>query len=99
MTLELFTALFSLIAIVVKLVDFIVKPFFLKFAWDLWWVDKVSFVLGSAFAWATGLNAFPTTFKALWVGQLLTALIAGCGPSILYDAVDKGQIARLPRSF
>ena len=99
MNLELFTGLFSIVAIVVKFVDFIIKPFFVKFNWDTWWLDKISFVLGVLLAYATGINAFPTTFTALWVGRLITALIAGCGPSILYDAIDKGQPARLPGAF
>jgi hypothetical protein len=96
---SVFLTLIVLSVIVEKLIAAIVQPVFLKLKWDTWWLLYVSFIVGGLLGWATGLNAFPTMFATAWVGRLITALACGAGPTFLYDMIDNGQNARLPKKI
>ena len=97
MNIEVFAGLAMVIVVIQKLIEALVQPLFLKLKIDLWWLMYVSLVVGALFGWATALNAFPI-FTPVWVGRLLTALICGAGPTFIYDIIDKGSPARLPRT-
>jgi SNF family Na+-dependent transporter len=97
MKVEVFAALVMIAVVIEKLIAALVQPLFIKLKIDTWWLLYVSFVVGGLFGWATGLNAFPV-FTSAGIGQLLTALICGAGPTFLYDLIDNGQQARLPKA-
>jgi len=98
MKLEVFAGLILLMVVIEKLIDAIVKPLFVRLKVDTWWLLYVSLVFGFAIGWATGLNAFPVVGSEV-VGKILTALVCGCGPTFIYDLIDNGQDARLPRKL
>jgi len=97
MIVEVLLTVLVISIVMMQLVEAIVKPLFLKLGIDVWWLFYVAFVFGTLVGWASSLNAF-TWFVSpyAWVGQLLTALACGAGPSTIYNIIDKGQPARLP---
>jgi len=52
------------------------------------------FVLAGVFGWFLGQDAFPTfSVTVPWLGRLVTAMLAGVGPGVIYDTiVDKPVI-------
>ena len=98
MNLEILVDILAIIVIAMKVVDALFKPLFLKLKIDFWWLLYVGIAVGALIGWGSGLNAFPAIKAYPWVGQLLTICLCGAGPSVLYDRLDKGDIARLPRN-
>jgi len=72
-----------------RLVEGLVKPFFDKFKWDTFWLMYISWVIGAALVFATGINLFAGVFVYPVIGQILTALVAGGGANLLNDLFDK----------
>ena len=100
MNLEVFVSLAMLMVVVLKLIEAIIQPLFVKLKLDTWWLLYVSLVLGFGVGWATGLNAFPVFGVGYEVvGRILTSLACGAGPTFLYDMIDNGQAVRLPRKL
>ena len=95
--LEVFAQLLILSIVTTKLIDWFIKPVFLKLKWDTWWLTYVSLVIGGLVGWATGLNAFPGFLPQwIWLGRVITAIAFGGGPTLLFDLTNNGKPARLP---
>jgi len=75
--------------LVMQFVEEIIKPFWDKFELDSFYLKYVAMAVGAVVGWFTGLNAFPVFATAPVVGQVLTSLAIGLGPSFIYNLVDK----------
>jgi len=68
-----------------RLVEGLIKPVFVKFKWDTFWLMYVAWVVGAGLVFSTGINLFPGVFVYPVIGQALTALVAGGGANLLND--------------
>lgn len=75
--------------VVMKLIEAIITPLWLRLGWDRFYLIYVSLLIGGGLAWYTGLNALPVFVVEPVVGRVLTCLAVGLGPSFLYDLTDK----------
>lgn len=82
--------------VVMKLVDAIVRPLWVRAKLDTFWLAYVALIIGGALGWFTGINALPVFGIAPLVGRVLTCLAIGLGPSFLHDLV--AQKPALPQS-
>jgi len=75
--------------VVTRLIDLIVKPLWVRFNLDVFYLGYVSLGIGATLSWFTELNAFPI-FTVSVIGRVLTCLAGGLGPAAIYDLlIDK----------
>ena len=79
-------ALFS--AIASRVVELLFKPIFDKLNWDKFWLAYIAVLVGAALAYYTGRDAFPALLPPM--GRVLTAVLGGVGPGLIYDLLDGG---------
>lgn len=81
-------------------VEAAIKPIFVKFKLDTWWLFYVAGAIGLLVGWFGGFNAFTGWFEHTpWLGRVFTTAAMFAGPSFLYNMVDNGQAARLPMAI
>jgi len=68
-----------------RLVEGLVKPVFVKYKWDTFWLMYVAWAVGAGLVFAAGINLFPGVFVHPAIGLVLTALVAGGGANLLND--------------
>ena len=81
---NLVTAAF-LATITNRLVEGLIKPVFVKYKLDKFWLMYIAWLIGTALVFATGINLFVGVFTDPIVGLILTALVAGGGANLLND--------------
>ena len=82
-------AMAAFLAIVTnRLVEGLIKPVFVKYKWDTFWLMYVAWVIGVGLVFAAGINLFPGAFTDPIIGLVLTALVAGGGANLLNDLFD-----------
>jgi len=89
MDLGVFGAAIVAAFVVERLVAALITPVYEHTGWDRFSLIYVAWGIGSALAWATGLNALPVFAAAPVVGRILTCMVVGLGSSFIYDLVDK----------
>ncbi|MHB9032483.1 MAG: hypothetical protein ACYC6L_05495 [Anaerolineae bacterium] len=95
-----FAVIVALSALLMGMFEAILKPSFVKFRIDTFWLFYVSLVLGTPIGWATRLNMIPLFAGDIaWIGRAITAVLCGLGPKILYDIIEKGNTYRMPESI
>ncbi len=72
-----------------KLFEAVFGPLWKATNWSNIYKFYAAMIIGTAVGFATGLNAAPVFAMSPWVGRVVTALLIGVGPSILYDLLDK----------
>ena len=75
-----------------RIIEAVVAPVKLKFPkLDLWWLMYMTWMLGGALAYVSGLNLFAAPLPGLApvVGQVLTALVVGGGSNLLHDVFQR----------
>lgn len=75
----------SLIVLINRIVEGFFTPIFDKLEADKTYLMYVSWLVGAAIIFATGLNLFMEIIINPTVGQVLTAIAVGGGANILYD--------------
>lgn len=75
--------------LVSRIVEVVVKPLWLRYKLDLFWLAYVAIPLGVLAGLATAVNAFPVFDRWPVVGRGLSVLVVGLGPSFIYDLFDK----------
>lgn len=76
-----------------RLVAGFITPLFDKFKLDKFYLMYVSWAIGGALVFLTGLNFFQYFIASSIVGQVLSAIVAGGGANLLHDLFDKPQSA------
>jgi len=72
-----------------KLIEGVIVPAWERAGLDRFYLIYVGIIIGAALGWFTGLNAFPVFSLEPTIGRVLTCLAMGCGPSFLWDLIDK----------
>lgn len=68
-----------------RLVEGLIKPVFVKYSLDTFWLMYIAWLIGAALVFAADINLFPGVFTYPVIGQVLTALVAGGGANLLND--------------
>jgi hypothetical protein len=68
-----------------RFVDAGITPFFDKFKIDKFWLKYVSWILGGGLVFAAQLNLLSGLVPNQTLGLILTAIVAGGGPTLLHD--------------
>lgn len=68
-----------------RLVEGLIKPVFVKYHLDTFWLMYVAWAVGAGLVFAANINLFPGVFTHPVIGQVLTALVAGGGANLLND--------------
>lgn len=66
-----------------RIIEVFVKPFFVKFKLDTFWLRPISWVVCGALSGLAGLNLFDEQFANPYVGVVLTAIAVGGGANFL----------------
>jgi hypothetical protein len=74
-----------LVLAVNRFVDAAITPFFDKYKWDKFWIKYLSWVLGGGLVFAAQLNLLAGLVPNQTLGLILTAIVAGGGPTLLHD--------------
>lgn len=81
------SALF-LIIVVERLMQGLIAPIFEKFSLDKFYLMYISWVVGGALVYISGINLFTPYIADPLIGQILSALAAGGGSNLLHDIFD-----------
>ena len=65
--------------VITRLVEAIIKPLWLRFKLDAFWLLYVALAIGAALGWFTEINALPVFGKFPVIGRGLTCLLIGLG--------------------
>jgi hypothetical protein len=74
-----------LVLAVNRFVDAAITPFFDKYKWDKFWIKYISWILGGGLVFAAQLNLLAGLVPNQTLGLILTAIVAGGGPTLLHD--------------
>jgi hypothetical protein len=74
-----------LVLAVNRFVDAAITPFFDKYKLDKFWIKYISWVLGGGLVFAAQLNLLAGLVPNQMLGLILTAIVAGGGPTLLHD--------------
>lgn len=88
---ELLTLAIFLSTVTNRVVEGLVKPIFVKFNLDKFWLLYVAWLVGGVIVFLSGINLFDGIFGSQLVGQILTAIIAGGGANMLSDLFPSSQ--------
>ena len=78
-----------------RLIEALVVPLFEKFQWDKFFLQYISWAVGSGLVALSSVNLFTAYVPNAYVGLVLTAIVCGGGSNIIADlfggkkAVDK----------
>ncbi len=68
-----------------RLIDALVVPLYERFGWDKFSLRYVSWVVGGALVFVSGVNLFVAYLPDVLTGQILTAIVAGGGANFIAD--------------
>lgn len=75
-----------------KLIDGLIKPAWERAGLDNFYLLYVSWLVGGLLVWLSGVNLFAAIIPQALVGQVLTAIVAGGGASMLHDLFDLPEV-------
>ena len=68
-----------------RLIQALVVPLFEKFQWDKFFLQYISWAVGSGLVALSGVNLFATYVPNANVGLVLTAVVCGGGANLIAD--------------
>ena len=71
-----------------RLVEGFITPIFDKFGFDKFYLMYISWIIGGALVWFSGVNLFAAYLPDPLVGQIMTAVVGGGGANMLHDLFD-----------
>ena len=90
------TVAIFLVVAVNRFVDAAITPLFEKFKIDKFWLTYVSWVLGGGLVFAAQLNLMDGLIPDKTLGLILTAIVAGGGPTLLHDIFNPNTSSATP---
>lgn len=93
-----FEQLGYLVVISNRLVAGLITPLFDRYSWDKFALQYISWAVGAGLVALTGANLFEGQFLYPVIGQVLTAVAAGGGASLLHDFLDRPDPFQPPAS-
>lgn len=73
-----------------RLVDGLVRPVFVRYNLDKFWLMYIAWIVGGILAYLTGVNLFAGLLPDDTTGKILTAIVCGGGANLINDLFKTG---------
>jgi len=72
-----------------RLVEALITPIFDKYEVDKFWLMYVAWIVSGVLVFLANVNLFEFVMPNVFIGQILTAIVAGGGSNLLHDLTDR----------